>query len=148
MTSLQTRIKQNEPDKGYYINVGNLVGRVLAYNGTSTGPAFSTVAWSNTLASVANANGALPSTGVFTLSSLVTAGGTILKDMGKTVVSSLRTFRKIQVMLPGTNSTLSTFGVGGPAGASYPGPNDYFTGYIELGFEGAGAPAPVAQYGR
>jgi hypothetical protein len=25
---------------------------------------------------------------------------------------------------------------------------DYFTGYIELGFEGFGDPAPVAQFGR
>jgi hypothetical protein len=63
--------------------------------------------------------------------------------MGKTVVSSNRTFRKIQVAV----STVSTFGVAGAAGTSYP-QQDFLTGYIELGFDGQGAFTPVAQYGR
>jgi hypothetical protein len=68
--------------------------------------------------------------------------------MGRTVVSSLRTFRKVQLVLTGangSNSTLSTFGVGGAAAGVG---QDYFTGYIELGFEGNGRPAPVAHFGR
>jgi len=75
------------------------------------------------------------------------AGG-LLKDMGKTVVSSLRTFRKVQLSMQGAfgnNSTLSTFGVGGKGDLAG---EQYFTGYIELGFEGNGERAPVAQFGR
>jgi hypothetical protein len=71
------------------------------------------------------------------------AGG-ILRDMGKTVVSSLRTFRKVQLVTKNDAATPSTFGVAGPATAG----QEYFTGYIELGFEGQGTPAPVAQFGR
>jgi hypothetical protein len=77
------------------------------------------------------------------LSSLATAGGAILKDMGKTVVSSLRTFRKVQLVRH--NSTISTFGVAGQAATTG---EDYLSGYIELGFEGSGTPAPVAHFGR
>jgi hypothetical protein len=69
--------------------------------------------------------------------------------MGRTVVSSLRTFRKVQLVIPATGITVpnnnSSFGVGGPQTNVG---QDYFTGYIELGFDGAGTPAPVAQYGR
>jgi hypothetical protein len=36
--------------------------------------------------------------------------------------------------------------VGGAAGTANG--QDYFTGYIELGFEGNGTPAPVARFGR
>jgi hypothetical protein len=75
---------------------------------------------------------------------LTVGGGAILRDMGKTVVSSLRTFRRVQLVIAGSNSTLSTFGVRGVSGGN----EDYFTGYIELGFEGNGAPAPVAHFGR
>jgi hypothetical protein len=68
--------------------------------------------------------------------------------MGRTVVSANRTFRKIQLVTNrfGSNSTLATFGVGGAAGTSPV--EDYLTGYIEIGFEGNGVPAPVAHYGR
>jgi len=63
--------------------------------------------------------------------------------MGKTVVSSGRTFRKVQYV----TSTVSTFGVGGRQGTNPV--EDYLTGYIELGFDGnTGVPAPFACYGR
>jgi hypothetical protein len=76
---------------------------------------------------------------------LITPGGAILKDMGKTVVSSLRTFRKVQLVRTNAASTRSTFGVGGSAATTG---EDYYSGYIELGFEGNGTPAPVAHFGR
>lgn len=124
-------LKQNHADMGYYITLGNMAGKVYAYAPTSA-TVFSTAAWASAGAGRS-------------LSSISTTGG-ILKDMGKTVVSSLRTFRKVQLVLPGSNSTLSTFGVGGAAATAAG--EDYFTGYIELGFEGNGAPAPVAHFGR
>jgi hypothetical protein len=65
--------------------------------------------------------------------------------MGRTVVSSNRTFRKVQLVLSANN--LSSFGVSGPSGTV---PNqDYYTGYIEMGFDGVtGTLAPVARFGR
>jgi hypothetical protein len=84
-----------------------------------------------------------PTDGTYS-SLLITAGGAILKDMGKTVVSSSRTFRKVQLVLAGS---VSTAGVGGLVGSSYPA-TDFLTAYIELGFDGAGTPTQVAQFGR
>jgi len=77
---------------------------------------------------------------------LATAGQAILKDMGRTVVSSSRVFRKVQLVRP-ANFAPSTFGVDGP----YTTGEAYYSGYIELGFGGegtSGLPAPVAHYGR
>jgi hypothetical protein len=66
----------------------------------------------------------------------------VVKDMGKTVVSAGRTFRKFQAVVP---QSLSTFGVSGPeASASNPG---YITFYLELNKEGEGEePAVIARY--
>ena len=130
MTSVNSFTKVNNADTGYFINVGSLYGQVYGLTTVNGGPALSTATWSYWLSSPQ------------TLSSLINSGRAVLKDMGKTVVSSLRTFRKVQLV---TNSTISTFGVGGRAVAVG---DDYYTGYIELGFEGNGNPAPVAQFGR
>jgi hypothetical protein len=134
MTSLQTSIRQNN-DGGYFINLASLESRVLSYNAAAN--SFSTAAWATNMPINSAAGGNR------IMSSLATAGAGILKDMGKTVVSSLRTFRKVQLNVP-VNSTLSTFGVGGRINFN----EDYYTGYIELGLEGNGTPAPVARVGR
>ena len=132
MTSLQTSIKQVDTESGYFVPVGSLLGKVYGYNATNQ--TLSTASW-------AYFGPGLP------LSSINAAGAGILKDMGKTVVSSLRTFRKVQLVLngPATYTNASTFGVGGRAATTT---EDYLTGYIELGFEGNGSPAPVAKFGR
>jgi hypothetical protein len=137
MTSLLSGTKQNSSEGGFFIPVASLIGQI--YGRTEPSPAgantgvnggsFSTAQWAFW--------------GSKATSSINSAGAGILKDMGRTVVSSLRTFRKVQLVIPGS---ASTFGVGGPAGQQVGA--DYFTGYIELGFEGNGTPAPVAQYGR
>ena len=130
-------------DIGYFIPVGSLIGQIYLHtdanpagsnSGLNGGSAFSTAQWANW--------------GSKTTSSINGAGAGILRDMGRTVVSSLRSFRKVQLVLTGangSNSTLSTFGVGGVASGLG---QDYLTGYIELGFEGNGVPAPVAHFGR
>lgn len=122
-----TGFKQNQNDIGYYVPVASLVGQIYGLNPTSN--TFSTASWAyfGPGRSMSSING---------------AGAGILKDMGKTVVSSLRTFRKVQLVLP---NSASTFGVGGRQTSVG---EDYLTGYIELGFEGNGTPAPVAHYGR
>ena len=132
MTSIMANsLKTNNPDIGFFIPVASLTGQVYGLNQTNGATTFSTASWAYF--------------GPGRSMSSIQAGAGILKDMGRTVVSSLRTFRKVQVVLSGSNSTLSTFGVGGrQTGVG----EDYLTGYIELGFEGNGTPAPVAHYGR
>jgi hypothetical protein len=128
MTSLQSGIKQNVNDIGYYINLASMHDKIYSYQPT-TATVFARAAWTETTYG----------------STLSTTGTVVLKDMGKTVVSSLRTFRKVQLVVR-NSSALSTFGVGGKSDASDSA--NYFTGYIELGFEGNGTPAPVAHFGR
>jgi hypothetical protein len=67
--------------------------------------------------------------------------GALLKDMGKTIVSTGRVFRKYQVVGP-TALTVSTFGVGGAVGSSTQA--GYLTGYLEVpGGNNGFTPAPT-----
>jgi len=151
MTSLLTNQKVNSNDIGYYINVGSLLGKVYQRTAESSGNTgalggtFSTAQWVwSSLSDMTLVNWNAFST------TLATPGQAILKDMGRTIVSSTRTFRKIQLVRAG-DKALSTFGVGGNLVTG----EQYFTGYIEVGFGGEGSgsgtttlPAPVAHYGR
>ena len=66
--------------------------------------------------------------------------GSLLKDMGKTVVSAGVTYRKFAAV----GQSPLTFGVMGSAPLA---PNaGYFTFYLRVGREGSGAPAPIARY--
>jgi len=147
MPSIGNSTRQVSTDSAYYINVGSLVDKVFTSPALTTGP--SVTPWASSF------GGGDWSTNGCYASSLVTAGTAILKDMGRTVVSSSVTFRKVQLVVPqGTPNHVtgaykagntSTFGVaGGATGAGVP---DYLTGYIVLGFDGQGLPAPVAKFG-
>jgi hypothetical protein len=130
--------------RGYFIPLGDVASKVLAFtpgtgSGGSTGSgSFAVAPWAH--------GGASTSPYVSTISTI--AAGGVLRDLGKTVVSSGRTFRKIQLLV----RVVSTGGVGGAA----PGATanaDYLTGYIELNSGGADLPgtaasgaAPVAYY--
>ena len=128
VTSLGARQVSN--NGGYFIPVGDARGKIYAV--TSAG-AVTVAEWASTGYSVGI---------VSSLQATNASGPAILRDMGKTVVSSNRTFRKVQYVM----STNSTFGVGGKSGTT---PSvDYLTGYVELGFEGGGVPTPVAHFGR
>lgn len=67
----------------------------------------------------------------------------LIKDMGKTVVISGRTYRKFQLVAPTNGLASPTFGVGGAAPA-------YTSFYLEVGREGAnadtGSVALIARY--
>ena len=79
---------------------------------------------------------------------IASAGASLLKDMGKTIVSSTRVFRKVQLVVPsGTTGFAGTNGVGGNSGTTLP-QMDFYTSYIELGSEGSGSPTKVALFGR
>jgi len=66
--------------------------------------------------------------------SSVLLAGRLLKDMGRTIVSSGRTFRKFQGVYGG--AALNSFGV---AGVATNGPTGYVTGYLEVSREGLAA---------
>jgi len=124
MTSATSHIKQNLNDVGFYIPVADIRTKVLNLSGTS----LSTAVWANSGP---------------TSSLISTAGGALLKDMGKTFISSSRVFRKIQLVRSGA-AFASSFGVAGVPTVG----EEYLSGYIEMGFEGGGSPAPVAHFGR
>ena len=134
------RIRQNSPQ--YFMTVASLLGQVYAYNPTAGQATLTNATW-------ASVGSAYSSVGSPYTSSLSAAGG-LLKDIGKSVISSGRYFRKVQLVVrnggafPSTGA--STFGVAGTSLGTNPN-QDYLTGYIELGVEGGGVPAPVVQYG-
>lgn len=150
MTSLLTEVKTSPSEGGYFINLGDLRTKIYQRGepnpaGSNTGVlggSFSTAIWANS-GSAGGGQGWLST-------SLATVGSAILRDMGRSVVSSNRTFRKIQYVVPANRAT-STFGVSGATTSG----EAYYTGYIELGLgdntntaSDAGGPAPVARYGR
>jgi hypothetical protein len=133
MTSIQARLKQIPVGSGYYITVGDARGSFYLNRGTDELPLISTNIYAQSTPT----------------SSLVGAAGRgIFRDMGKTLTSAGRVFRKVQLMTS-TNSVLvgGTDGVGGVDVA----PFNYLTGYIELPGQGTGSgtavPTPVARLG-
>ena len=66
--------------------------------------------------------------------------GKLLKDMGKTVVSSGRTFRKFQPVVA-TVAGAASFGVSGAAPA-------YFSTYLEIGREGQNGTTALPRIAR
>lgn len=148
MTSLQTKIKQIPANAGYYINVGNCLTTVYENTGTDAAPTISNDAWRSSLVAAGSNAVALS-----TLStSLTTAGQSVFRDMGKTLVSSSRVFRKVQLLR--ATSSLVNGGTDGVAGnvPSAITPTGYLTAYIELpgtGGYSTGTPSftPVARLG-
>ena len=140
MTSVPARTRQNAPS--HFMTVSSLAGLVYAYNPTAATNTFTNATW-------ASAGSAYSAVGSPYLSTLNAPGG-LLKDIGKNVISANRYFRKVQLVLPNggprPSTGASTFGVAGVNLGTYPN-QDYLTGYIELGYEGGGAPAPVVQFG-
>jgi hypothetical protein len=140
MTSIPAFLKQIPSDSRNFVPISSLAypGGINSLN-TTTG-VLATALWSG---DGRGPNGATPTNvGTRYTSSINGPGAGKLRDMGKTYLSASRVFRKVQLIVPNTQTT-STFGVEGNQNTS---PNvDYLTGYIELGWEGAGTPAPVAR---
>lgn len=130
--------KQLRINSGYYINVGDTRTSFYQNNGTDVAPLMS-----------ANIFARSTLGGISTI--LTTAGSAVFRDHGKNLVSSGRTFRKVQLMV----STGVAFGGTAPGTDGVGGidstPTNYFTGYIELpGASSATAGAlctPVARLG-
>ncbi len=145
MTSIGGYVKQIPNDARFYVPVSSLayLGGINALNRT-TG-ALTQATW---LLNAAGAAGGFPpgaaGFGTSFVSSINGPGAGRLRDLGKTYISAGREFRKVQLVWYGTGA-VSTFGVNGTSGTVPD--QDYLTGYIELGWEGAGIPAPVARMG-
>ena len=137
MTSIPAFLKTIPTDARNFIPVSSLAypGGINALNAT-TG-VLTTATWSGGGATFQSGGGGTKYT-----SSINGPGAGKLRDMGRTYVSSGRVFRKVQLIVPNTQVT-STFGVEGAVNTTPV--QDYLTGYIELGWEGAGYPAPVAR---
>jgi hypothetical protein len=140
MTSLQTRIRQNGPQ--FFMPLSSLVGVIYAYNPTANTQQFSVAPWADGILPAANTG--TRAAGKY-ISSINGVGAGLLKDLGKSVTSAGRVFRKVQLVVRQTGTT-STNGVEGNALSNNPN-SDYLTGYVEFGFDGSGTPAPLAQYG-
>jgi len=120
--------------RGYFAPLADCRTFVYQYSGGAGAGgsflpgAFTAVTWNATAADSA----------AFSTISSINAGG-LLRDMGKTVVSSNRTFRKVQLVRPSLAG--GVVGTSSNAGA-------YLTGYIELAtgnqWASAATPAPVA----
>jgi hypothetical protein len=143
MTSVPGHTKVRGVNNAFYVNVASLSKTttcLLQNNGTPETPAMSTVTWLNTV---------LTTTALAPISTAIgTAGSAFLRDCGKTLVSSGRVFRKVQLLGP----SLSTGGVVGAATGALTDSNDFLTAYIELpGMDGIASgtstPAPVARVG-
>lgn len=142
MSVLTRSFKQTN---GYFVPLGNCQGKVHSYSGTvgaggdAKVGAFTVAPWAAPAAPGAAGQAALVSTLLVGPASGGQVGG-LFKDMGKTVVSASRTFRKVQLVVPGLSS----------AGVAEVAPDATFlTGYIELAGAGGlpgglAAAAPVA----
>lgn len=122
----------NQSGGGYFYAVSDVVASKLnVYTpGSGSGGAV-------TAGTLAPASGAQLPGGVSTLF----LAGRIVKDMGKTVVSSSRTFRKIQAVVATSGGASAALGVAGDATN-----NNYASFYVEMGREGSGAPVPLVRY--
>ena len=117
---------------GYYVPLTNMLAAssILTHvAGTGAGGSFLP-------GSFTKADWAVGGTVADSLSSI--GGGGLLKDLGKTVVSSNRTFRKVQLVVKGATGVSSSVSTAGP----------FYTGYIELAtgnsYVAGAAPAVVA----
>jgi len=144
----------NQSGGAYFIAAANLENvrgtapayiNVLSAAGSNSGGAWAPPSLSLTGMSTVLGVGALTGDAPYGYYSSIVQRGALLKDMGRTVVSSGRTFRKFAPVVSGT-ATASSLGVFGHTTAA---PNaGYGSFYLEVGREGAGsaAPAPIARY--
>ena len=131
-------LKQIPNDGRFFVPISSLAytGSINELNRTSG--TLQTAAWLRN----GNTGGGFPGGpggGSSYLSSVNGPGAGKLRDLGKTYISAGRTFRKVQLI----NYGGQTNGVGGQANTAPD--SDFLTGYIELGWEGNGFPAPVTR---
>ena len=102
--------------------------------GGITGTFTATTPWSLLAGSALPGGGATNSTPY----TMMSAGTALFKDMGDTIVSAGRTFRRVQLVNP--------FNITEQVGGTYAGVDtDASAGYIEVGFRGGAIPGPFVR---
>ncbi len=115
------------PTSGVAPILTNTVGGVTG-NFTGTTP------WSLVAGPVLPGGGSANSTPY----TMMSAGTALFKDMGDTIISAGRTFRRVQLVNP--------FVINEQTGGTYSGVDtDACTGYIEVGFRGGAIPGPFVR---
>jgi len=145
MTSLQTSWKQVDTRAGYYVPVADCRDTFYYNNSTDTKGGSDAV--------FVQMISTMSTSGAFVSSLISGAGKGVFRDHGKTLVSSGRVFRKVQLLVS-TGNVLAK-GTDGVAGGSAAGKDgvtpSYLTGYIELPGQstgsGTGSFTPVARLG-
>ena len=137
MTSVGPMSQGMKQTRGYYVPLADCRGFLNSYTaGSGAGGSFVVGTFAVPTASQV---GLVAGPTLSSISSL--GAGGLLRDMGKTVVSSNRTFRKVQVV---TKVNGASSGVGGDSNGSVP----FVSGYIELltgvNVASSANPAPVA----
>jgi len=156
MSSVLPHIKTIASENGYFVAITSLAasGTAAALDGGNQILTSRVAAGTNvTAANVSFSTAVWASQGA--TSTLVAASGKVLRDLGKTVVSSLRTFRKVQAVTSSiSNGVAVGAGVGAyPAGAATGqiAGEEFLTGYIEIaggsGYAATANPAAVARMG-
>lgn len=138
----------NQSGGGYYITTAAVPGATILFvtspqtgsGGASAPPTLSSATGATTYSQL---------NGPSSISTNLSAAGKVIRDMGKTIVSSSRVFRKFQVTWP---ANLSTGGVGGAVGNGSSGASisagdyGYQDFYLEVTQGGApGAVPPIAR---
>ena len=141
----------NQSGGAYFMTLAALDGAAgvtgTYINTLTTAGSNSGGAWVSPTLSLVAMSTVLGGTGVTAAGASTLVGtGKLLKDMGRTVVSAGRTFRKFAPVIPA--SVASSFGVaGGPATTPNTG---YGSFYLEVGRDGlnptTATPAPIARY--
>ena len=146
----------NQSGGSYFIATANLDNQisprvapayinVLTSGGSNSGGAWVPPAF--TLVSMSTVLGITPTLDHYKFASSIVQTGALLKDMGRTVVSSGRTFRKFAPVVGGTADRASSLGVQGGVGVAPNAGDGSF--YLEVGREGqtgTAAPGPIARY--
>ena len=139
----------NQSGGAYFMTLAALDGAAGAtgtfINTLTTAGSNSGGAWVGPTLSLVAMSTVLGGTNVVAANASTLVGtGRLLRDMGRTVVSAGRTFRKFAPVIPA--SAASSFGVAGGAAAS---PNTgYGSFYLEVSRDGVApaTPAPIVRY--
>ena len=139
----------NQSGGAYFIvtaSLDNALGVAPSYiNTLATGSSNSGGGWTSptfVLTSMSSVLGLTATTAHYQFGSTIVGPGALLKDMGRTAISSGRTFRKFEPVVASASMGV----VGGPAVVPNAG---YGSFYLEVGREGnsgAAGPAPIARY--
>jgi hypothetical protein len=127
-----TQAGYNQSGGGYYLVISSIIhSNFLGFTpGSGSGGAATT----GTFAPYSTMN-ALAGTGRFASSLTI---GNLIKDMGRTVVSAGRAFRKFQLVGAAQQSTGGVLGTTGGASSDVAG---YYTGYLEVAAPNGGGAA-------